>query len=68
MPSSWIVGVLAFKAVKYTVLLFQYSTCTIAGSYCISASLRAEEPVQTNATLLGQQHATMLKRLNKALP
>ena len=25
-------------------------------------------PVQTNATLLGQQPATMLKRLNKALP
>ena len=26
------------------------------------------EPVQTSATLLGQQYATMLKRLNKALP
>ena len=25
-------------------------------------------PVQTNATLLGQQRTTMLKRLNKALP
>lgn len=39
MTSSWIVGVLAFTTVKYTVLFFQYSTCTIAGSYCVSAIL-----------------------------